>query len=210
MGIISDIQPQKRNRQRVNIYVDGQYAFSLTTAAADGLKVGQPVTDALLAQLQGQEETEKARLAAEQFLSFRPRSTAEVRQNLAKKGFPEPVIEQTIAHLQQRRLLDDLAFARYWLEQRESFKPRSALALRQELHQKGLDRRLIEAVLADLDEMTSARRAAEKLSPRWAHLPWAAFQQKMGSFLQRRGFSYDTARQVTAAIWADLTTDELE
>lgn len=210
MGIISDIQPQKRNRQRVNIYVDGQYAFSLTVAAAVGLKVGQTVTDALLAQLQDQEEKEKARLTAEQYLSFRPRSVAEVRQNLAQKGYPESVIEQVISNLQERHLLDDLAFARYWLEQRESFKPRSTLALRQELYEKGLDRRLIEAVLANLDELTSARRAAEKLAPRWSHLPWEAFQQKMGSFLQRRGFTYDTARQVVAAVWSDLATDEPE
>ncbi len=210
MAIISDIQPQKRNRQRVNIYVDGQYAFSLTVSAAAGLEAGQPVTDDLLAQLHSQEEKEKARLTAEQFLSFRPRSVAEVRQNLARKGFPEPVIEQTVTNLQERHLLDDLAFARFWLEQRETFKPRSALALRQELYEKGLDRRLIEAALADVDELSSARRAAKKLAPRWAHLPWEAFQQKMGSFLQRRGFSYDTASQVTAAVWAELTTDELE
>ena len=210
MGSISNIQPQKRNQQRVNIYVDGRYAFSLTTAAAAGLEMGQPVTDALLAQVQGQEEMEKARLTAEHFLTFRPRSAAEVRQNLARKGFPDPVIEQVISSLQERRLLDDMAFARYWLEQRETFKPRSALALRQELYQKGLDRRLIEAVLADLDEMTSARRAAEKLAPRLSHLPWEAFQQKMGSFLQRRGFTYDTVRQVVEAVWSDVTTDEPE
>ncbi|MCA9938718.1 MAG: hypothetical protein KC418_08750, partial [Anaerolineales bacterium] len=75
MDLISDIQPQKRNQQRVNIYVGGQYAFSLSLTAAAELKIGQPLTPELLAQVRSQDEFDKARLTAERFLSYRPRST---------------------------------------------------------------------------------------------------------------------------------------
>ena len=210
MDLISDIQPQKRNQQRVNIYVGGQYAFSLSLTAAAELKIGQPLTPELLAQVRSQDEFDKARLTAERFLSYRPRSTAEVRQNLLRKEIPVPLVEQVIRNLQERHLLDDVAFARYWIEQRESFKPRGALALRQELQQKGLEQHIIEAVLTRLDDTSSARRAAEKQAQRWSHLPWEAFSQKMGSFLQRRGFDYDTIRQVTRAVWQAQAADEPE
>lgn len=210
MALISDIQQQKRNRQRVNIYVDGQYAFSLTLEAAAGLKVGQLLTDELLTQLHSRDEFAKARLAAERFLSYRPRSSTELKQHLLRKQLPIPLIEQVIGHLQERHLLDDRAFARYWIEQRETFKPRSALALRQELQQKGLEQHIIEAALTDLDDSKSAFQAAEKQARRWTHLPWEAFQQKMGGFLQRRGFDYGTIRQVTRAVWSSQTTDEPE
>lgn len=204
MATITAIQPQKQDKNRVNIYLDGQFAMGLTVAVATQLKVGQLLTEESLAELNHQELFEKARLTAEEFLSYRPRSISEVRQNLLKKEVTETVVEQVLANLGERGLLDDLAFAQYWIDQRESFKPRSPFALRQELREKGVESAVIEEALEEIDKLESARRAAEGQANRWSHLPWESFQQKLGRFLHRRGFDYGTVRQVSKEIWSVL------
>jgi len=196
MQQITAIEPQKRNKKRVNIYVDHQYAFSLTAAAAADLTPGQLLTPARQAELDNREELEQARQKAYNYLSYRPRSTAEIQTYLAQKEVPEPIIKTIIAGLQQQKMLDDHAFADYWVEQRETFKPRGQIALRQELRQKGIDNETIEHALADLDEHASAIKAANTRLSRWGNLPWEQFRQKMGNFLLRRGFSYQLINPV--------------
>ena len=88
-----------------------------------------------------------------------------------------------------------------WVEQRETFKPRSRLALRQELGQKGVERSIIEMVLADVDETAVARAAAAKQAQRFTNLPEDEFRAKIGRFLQRRGFNYEIVRQITEETW---------
>jgi regulatory protein len=200
-GKITALQAQKRNRERLNVYLSGQYAFSLALGAAVGLHLGQFLTAEEIARLQTQDEYEKAKESALRFIGYRPRSIAEVRQNLRGKGVDDTIIEQVVNRLAELELLDDAAFARYWVEQRETFKPRSPLALRQELQQKGLDRQVIEEALAELDATAAARRAAEQQAGRWQHLDKESFYQKMGGFLQRRGFSYSIVREVTDEVW---------
>ena len=98
-------------------------------------------------------------------------------------------------------MLDDEAFARYWVEQREAFKPRSHLALRQELQKKGVNRAIIEAVLDEVDQTAAAQRAAIKQVHRYTHLTEIEFRNKLGGFLQRRGFPYEIIRQVIDELW---------
>jgi regulatory protein len=206
-GKITALQAQKRNRERLNVYLDGQYAFSLALGAAVGLHVGKFLSAEEIARLQTQDEYEKAKESALRFIGYRPRSIAEVRQNLRGKGVDDTIIEQVVTRLAELELLDDAAFARYWVEQRETFKPRSPLALRQELQQKGLERQVIDEALAELDVSAAARRAAEQQAGRWQHLDQESFYQKMGGFLQRRGFSYAIVREVTDEVWQKLTHD---
>lgn len=124
------------------------------------------------------------------YLSYRPRSVAEMEQYLQQKGIPEAVIEGLIVELIERDYLDDQAFARYWVDQRETFKPRSRLALRHELRQKGLTPAVIEEAVAQVDELEAARRAVSAKADLWAALPQEEFNRKLGQYLQRRGFGY--------------------
>ena len=128
MRKITAIEQQKRNKERVSIFLDGQFAFGLAFETAAGLRVGQELSDEAIAQLQDRETVVQARQSAFRFLSFRPRSIAEVRRNLLGKQFEEGLVETIINDLVQRNYLDDAAFATYWVEQRESFKPRSQRA----------------------------------------------------------------------------------
>lgn len=201
MGKITAITRQKRNKERVNIFIDGKYAFSLAEITAAWLKTGQELSPEEIARLDAEDAVEKAKQSAFNYLSYRPRSMAEVRQNLLKKDYDETIVEQVINRLTELNLLNDREFARFWVEQRETFKPRSQRALSQELYQKGLSRDIIDEAVNDVDEMAAAKKAAEKKARRWIQLPKDTFFSKMNGFLQRRGFNYAIAKTVTEELW---------
>jgi regulatory protein len=189
-GTITALRFQKRNKDRVNVYVDGRFAFGLVAIEAAHLKVGQTLSDDDIARLQVQDEVGQAYERALNFLSYRPRSETEVRRNLRKKGIEEAVIEMVVDRLMRAGLLDDQEFARYWVENRLRFKPRGAHALRHELREKGVSDSVIADALASLDEETAARKVAEAGARRLSHLEPRDFRRKLVAYMARRGFSY--------------------
>jgi regulatory protein len=207
MNIVTALTAQNRNQERLNVYIDGRYAFSLALEAAAGLRVGQSLSEADMAALQTADTQAKAKSDAQRLLSYRPRSVAEVRQKLVQKGYDDLVIERVIQHLQEVALLDDAAFAAYWVEQRHTFKPRSRLALRAELRQKGVNRQLIETAVATIDEHEAARRALAAKIWQWQSLPQDSFWQKAGQYLQRRGFSYEIIKPIVQELWQSVADE---
>ena len=189
-GAITALRFQKRNKDRVNVYLDGQFAFGLAVVEAVHLRVGQVLDDDDIARLQRQDEVERAYERALNFLSYRPRSEVEVRRNLRKKNGEDEVVEVVVERLTRAGLLDDREFARYWVENRLQFNPRGARALRHELWEKGVPTSIIDDTLADFGEETAARKAAEAGVRRLAHLEPRDFRRRLGSYLARRGFSY--------------------
>ena len=139
-----------------------------------------------------------------QFLSYRPRSEAEVRRRLIK-DFPTSLVEATVVQLKAKGLLDDAAFARFWRDNREQHRPRSKAIIRQELFQKGINRNVADEALEGLDEEASAIRAGRKLLRRLRGVDSESFRSKMGSHLGRRGFSYGVAVRATEALWQELS-----
>jgi len=148
-GTITALVAQKRNNDRVNVYLDGQFAFGLAAIEAIRLKRGQVLSDADIERLQAADDVEQAREKALRFLSNRPRSEWEVRQNLQKAGYEAETIDRVIERLRGVGLVDDAAFVRYWLDNRAQFKPKGAVALRQELRRKGIEREVIDAILEE-------------------------------------------------------------
>lgn len=207
MKMITALTAQKKNHDRVNVFLDGAFAFGLPFAVAAKLKIGQSLAPEDVVALQLQDVRDKAKNTAIGLISYRPRSVAEVRRHLDRKGYDAELVTAVTDHLQAVELLNDEVFARYWVEQREAFKPRSQLALRQELQQKGVSRDIIDTVLAGLDETAAARRAAEKRARIWANLPADAFRLKLGQFLQRRGFRYEIIKQVTDELWQSMASE---
>jgi regulatory protein len=208
MAAITALTPQKRNPKRVSVFLDGHFAFGLPDVVAAGLRIGQTLDEAEMAALQDAATLEAARQRALRIISLRPRSAAEVRRNLTDHGFDEAVIGQVEAWLGTVNLLDDEAFAAYWVEQRETFRPRGAQALRQELRQKGVSADQIEAAVSELDELESARRAIGTRAERWRALDDVAFRAKIGRYLQARGFGYDVIRQVSRELQQNDTEAE--
>ncbi len=202
-GRITSLQFQKRTDERVNVYLNDMYAFALPVLEAARLKVGQMLTDDDIARLQQVDTVAKAYDKAVAFLSVRPRSTAEVRKRLQEAEVDEAALEAVLARLTEQGYLNDAEFARYWVENRQQFRPKGEQALRQELRRAGVDNEAIDETLAGLDTSEAAYNAARTKAERLrllAEQDPSAFKQKLGNFLLRRGFTYDIVREITNRI----------
>jgi regulatory protein len=110
-----------------------------------------------------------------------------------------------LVQLRQHQLVDDRAFADYWVEQRQTFRPRGARLLRAELARLGVDRGRADAAVEPVAESaeTDAYRAAAKQATRLRGLDERAFVTRLGQWLARRGFDWDTITPVVARLWSE-------
>lgn len=206
MGEITSLKIQKKNSERVSVFVDGEYAFSVSLLTAAQLHKGQTLTPEEIAELEQGGEAHLAYQQAQRYLSFRPRSRAEVEKYLRGKETDEQAIEEVLSRLESRGYLNDEEFARFWVDDRLRFRPRGGRALRFELHQKGLGREEIDAALEGLDEGAAAWDAVAGKLERWRELDEREFLNKVSAYLSRRGFSYDVCRQVGERAWEQVQT----
>ena len=208
MKKITAIEIQQRAPNRVNIHLDGEFAFGLARIVAAWLRVGQELSEEKIEQLQAEEARERALQQAMLFLSYRARSESEIRQNLRKHEFAEPVIEQTVERLRQNGFANDTQFARVWVENRSAFRPRSRRMMAMELRQKGLDAEAVSSAIESVDDEALAYEAAQKRALRLKSLEWNEFRKKLSEFLARRGFSYSVIAPVVIRIWNEAHMDE--
>jgi regulatory protein len=210
-GTVTGLVVQKRNPKRVNVYVDGAYAFplDLSVVMKRGLKSGQPLSDEEIEYLTAADDVEKAYNRALNLLSYRPRSVAEVQRNLQRKKVAFETIEAVVARLTQSGMLDDAAFARFWVENRTAFSPRSGRLMSYELRQKGVAGGDIEVALPSEDG-DSAKEAAMRRARSLASLDYETFRKKLLPYLQRRGFGYETASEAVESAWQESRSSDGE
>lgn len=190
-GTITALKAQ-RGKERVNVYLDGRFAFALALVHAVWLRVGQKLSDDEIAELQAADTVERARLRALDLISYRPRSVREVQLRLKKAGADDEAIAQVVERLKEAGLLDDDAFSRAWVDSRMRASPRSKRMIAWELRQKGVSGTDIEAALAEVDEEDAACRAALKRLPRLRGLAPMERKRKLYEHLARKGFDYET------------------
>jgi regulatory protein len=201
MKKISALEVQRKNPNRVNVHLDGEFAFGLARIVAAWLRVGQELSETKIEQLIAEDARERAFQQAMLFLSYRARSELEIRKNLRKHEIPESVIEQTLERLRQAGLANDDQFAQAWVENRNTFRPRSRRMMAMELKQKGLADEAIQSAIQNVDDEASAYEAAQKRAARFKGLEWNDFRRKLSEFLARRGYSYSVIAPVVTRIW---------
>lgn len=206
-GKITALEYQKKNPNRVSVYLDGRFAFGLPTIVAARLMRGQTLSDAEVVALQGEGAVEEAYNRALHYLSFRPRSRAEIEDYLQKRGIDEDQIEGIAERLERAGLLDDEVFAHYWVENRERFRPRGLRALRYELRAKGIRDDIIERALASVDVSDSAYRSAGKKARQLRDQDRQTFYRKLVEYLARRGFDYEVARETAERLWTETVAN---
>ena len=203
---VTAIKTQKRNQQRVSIYLDGEFAFGLSRFVAAWLKPGRKLSEAEIAKLQAEDTYEAAFQKALQFIQHRPRSVEETRKRLQEKGFSEEVVETTLNKLLDKQWLNDLNFSRQWIENRNTFRPRSNRLITHELRLKGVtDDVIAQAVeLYGGDQEDLAYQAGLKKAKQCRLEPQFAFHKKVGDFLGRRGFHYGIVRPTVERLWVEI------
>ena len=205
---ITALEVQKRNQERVSVFLDGEFAFGLPMIEAARLRKGQILSDDEVTALRAIDDVARAVDRAVKLLARRPYSIAEIRQNLASHDIAPGTIDAALAKLDRLGYVDDRAFAAYWIENRERFRPRSPRALRYELRQKGIANDVIQAALNAIDPHDSAYRAAQDKVRRFQGLDRQTFRNKLGGFLARRGFGYDIVRDTVDQLIHELEEEQ--
>ncbi len=141
--------------------------------------------------------------ASYHYLSYRPRSEGEIRQWLHRRGFANEVAEQTIIKLREQNLSDDFAFARFWKENRLSFRPKSKRLIKKELRDKKVAAEIIEQVTEDIDDEAIAYKLGSNRISTLAHLDYPDFYRRLSSYLAYRGFGYEVIKHTAALIWRE-------
>jgi regulatory protein len=214
---ITAIEPQVNRSEQVNLFVDGRLLMSIGVLVVErlGLRVGQELTLEQLAGLRREAALQEALDRALNYLSFRPRSREEVRRHLQRRGTPADLIAEVLERLQELKLVDDRAFASFWVEERDRFSPRGARALRSELRARGVAPEIAAEAIGEERAAEREEQSEEARALRAGHrkaqtllrsptIDYATFRNRLGPFLVRRGFSYETARHAVQALWQEL------
>lgn len=212
-GIITALRVQEHDTQRVNVYIDHAFALgvSLATVVRERLYVGMHLDAATCARIEATESVERAVQIALRAIESRPRSVAEIRDRLHRKGFAPETIDAAVERLHTSGLLDDAAFARFWIENRQMCRPRGRHALADELRRKGVSAELVasalNATLTD-DETARAETLARAAMRRYASVAdYQTFLRRLGGYLQRRGFSAETILPIVERLWRERGGD---
>ncbi len=203
MKRITSIEPQSRpGSRRLNVFLEGRFAFSLAEDLAAGLSPGSYLSDAEIMDLQRQDDLHQVFDAALNLLTYRPRSVSELRGRLLRKSFDPTLVEEALERLKNQKVVDDQEFAQFWVENRQSYRPRGGRLLQAELRSKGVEREIIDSVLpGPEEEESSAYRVGQQRARSLKGLEWREFRQRVGDHLVRRGFGYETAASVARRLW---------
>jgi regulatory protein len=147
-------------------------------------------------------ESGKALKLGLRLISYRPRSKHEIQSRL-KRRFGNVVVQVAMDWLEEKGYIDDLKFANFWRQNRETHRPRGGRLIKYELLQRGVHEEVIDQVTTDLDEGTNAYRAATTRLPQLRGTDYITFRRRLEGYLNRRGFRRDTIRETIKLLWRE-------
>lgn len=206
---ITALKMQVRDKDRVNVFIDGKYRFSLdiTQVAELGIKNGAEYTEEELVELENESQFGKLYTRSLEYALIRPRSQREMRDYLyrktrdsrtktgdLKKGVSKELTERVFNRLFEKGYIDDMKFASFWVENRNVRKGSSMRKLQMELRGKGVDVAIVEQVLASTDraDTDELQKIIAKKASRYDDV------QKLTAYLVRQGFRYDDVKEALA------------
>src|SRR5260370_17627583 len=217
---ITALELQGTKPESIKVVVDGRFLCgdNASVVFQMGLEPEQELQPVQLEELRSEAAMQQAVDRAYNYLSYRPHSREEVRRYLRRKETPPETIEAALVRLDRLDLINDHSFASFWVESREQFSPRGARALKNELRMKGVEREVVDELVNDEQDEERALRAGRKKAMTLVHnsnIDYATFRNRLGSFLQRRGFGYQIVTKTVRALWKELkeeseTEDELD
>jgi regulatory protein len=204
---ITSLSVQVRNKNRINVSVDGKYRFSLEVAQiADlGLRIGKEYSEDELVSLEQESLYGKLYAQALEYALIRPRSAREMKDYFYKKnrsrmvrsaktgevyqkeGISQQITDRVFERLVKRGYVNDESFAKFWVENRQTTKGISQRKLTSELFAKGISQSIIDNVLktSERNDQSELEKIITKKASRYDD------PQKLMAYLARLGFSYD-------------------
>lgn len=161
---ISKIEPQKKNRNRSSVYINGNFAFGLSNEVLVrfDLHEGDEIDDDTINNILFESEKQMVRLRAFRLLRYRVRSAEELRTRLVRTGFDQEIVAAVIAELVGDKTIDDEHFARAYIADHTALKPKGNIFVRRELARLGVPADTIERAMSERDERSIVEQYLRK------------------------------------------------
>ncbi len=205
MPLITDIKEQVKNPNKVSVFLDGTYVFSLTLnqlAEHKEVRINLNLDSEQVKTLKKLSSLTNVYLNLLNLIYSRPRSEKELRDKLRLKKLEDEEVEELISRLKTENHINDLEFALWWARNRKNSKPISTLKLKAELAQKGISNELVNQALeqefTSEDELTSLKNLVLKKRSKYPE------QDKLIAHLASKGFKYGNIKDILN----NLDTDE--
>lgn len=192
--VITNLKSGVKNPNRVNAFVDGEFSFSLDVSQVVDfkIKVGREISEEEVLEFKKASEFGKLYQRALEWTLLRPRSEKEVNDYLCKKIYEKKIdkkfINSIVEKLKERKYLDDVKFAEWYVENRFVKKGVSKKRLKMELMKKGISNETIEEVLEKRNDEEEILKMVAKKRGKYT-------DEKLIAYLVRQGFSYNEAKK---------------
>lgn len=197
---ITKIEQQIKAKGRYSVFVDDKFAFGISELGLinSGLKIGQELSDAGLEDLKAEAKADKLYNQTLSLIMRRPRSRWEIETYLKKKSADEQVSGQILNTLTEKGFVDDVDFARRWVENRRLLKSISKRKLELELLQKRVNDAVIKQVLAEdeTEEIEVLKKEIEKKRQQTRYQD----ETKLMQYLARQGYGYGDIKQALSEL----------
>jgi len=211
MAKITEIRSDKNKKNRVIVFIDDKPAISLDTRTVllEKISVDKEINETQLKEIEKRERVRHCYEVALRYLRYRPCSEKELSGKLKKQKFAEIEIIEALKKLKEQGLVDDNAFANFWVENRETFKPGSRYLIARELRTKGISEDIISSSVSSLNDEDNAYRAGIERARRLKTSDYQVFRQRLGNYLRRRGFSYEIIERTVTKIWQETEKNNI-
>ncbi|MGG7058557.1 recombination regulator RecX [Clostridium tertium] len=205
MNIITKIESQKRNKDRANIYIDNDYAFSLSCELVykEGLKVNEKVDIEKIKDIANKDNYLKCKNTALRIVEKAYKSEKELKDKLILKGYDNESIYKTMNFLKEYNFLSDNNYAKMYVKDKSRIQGKKKIKF--DLIKKGITDNIIEEEISNIDredEREGAYNLAIKKYNTIAKREDDKFKlsQKLYRFLLSKGYDYDTVSYVVKKI----------
>lgn len=207
--IVTSVERKRGRRNRVDVYVDGELRFDVArdTVKQRDLRPGRAIDASEIEAIVAADQRRAALDTGVAMLARRPHSEREIRRGLAQRRFPQDVADEAMERLRSLGLIDDAAFAQAWAETRARSSPRGRRMIAGELRAHGVATEIARAAADTVDEEEAAYRLAQKRVNSLRDVEFRIFADRLGGYLQRRGFEWEMVRSTVRRCWSESRTD---
>ena len=201
MPEITAIKVNVKRPDRRSVYVDGEFAFSVSEGIffQRDFREGKEISETEISELKDEDEFEKAKLAAVNLLSYRPRSVREITDRLKRKGWSDKIAEKATDLLLAKGYLNDSEFAAVFAREKVKNKCLGPVALKSELFQTGVAQPIIdetvESIYKDFPPEELICRLLKKRGIGSGGTVNGKEKQRLINFLRRKGFTWSQMEQ---------------
>lgn len=196
-----------KTRGMVDVLFDDESTISIAKRLAEkaGLRLYSEIDIRSLDKIIKEDDADRCYEAALNYLEYRPRSEAELKQHLLyKRRFQAESVAGAIARLKKLNLVNDRVFAENWTRDRIAYRPKSRLMIKRELLQKGVDYDIADEATQGVEDEAGAYKAGLKKARLLKQLEHPEFARRLSAFLARRGYAVDAVNKVSMRLWHEI------